>query len=103
MILRGLDNDKDNDDDAAEAADAETVTQFDVIQFYEGRKVAKHVRAVTKHDGEWVLEHLKGVQFSDLDADGDGKIVLDDFYRHFGPLGLSEQRIFLMFQILDKN
>lgn len=103
MILRGLDNENDNDDADSADTETETVTQFEVIQFLEGQNRAKHVRAVTEHDGEWVLHHLKGVQFSDLDADGDGKIVLDDFYRHFGPLGLSEQRIFLMFQILDKN
>lgn len=43
------------------------------------------------------------MQFADLDKDSDGKIVIQDFYDHFEPLGVGRQRISLMFQMLDKN
>eukprot|EP01083_Nonionella_stella_P106174 305975_1 len=90
-------------DDAKQDDNNRSVTQFDIIKFMEGKKVAKHVRAITVKDADWVLQHLKDVQFADLDRDNDGKIVIDDFYAHFCEMGVSKQRVMLMFQMLDKN
>ena len=105
MIYEGLDiEDKnDNDDDNKDNKESKCISQFDIIKFIDGRKVARHVRTITAKDADWVLQHLKDVQFADLDKDSDGKIVIQDFYDHFEPLGVGRERISLMFQMLDKN
>ena len=111
MIYDGLDinqdNDKNDKDDNKDENDKdennECISQYDIIKFMDGKKVARHVRTITEKDADWVLQHLKDVQFADLDKDGDGKIVIKDFYDHFEPLGVGKERIALMFQMLDKN
>ena len=51
MIREGVEDENDDNNDDNKDNEQKCITQFDIIKFMEGHRVARHVRKVTVKDG----------------------------------------------------